>query len=194
MKNLSNERADKNQKLKNTKRERDTAKRELDATRKELNTAKNNVDQLQQSINALMEAGQGNLEMKRLVAELKTERDEAQAKALKEEGQHKSYKDQYAAQTAEIADVKARLADVARTTSEKLEENDRLSVYRIRWAEQQKELAEKKSATEAAEEMVTELEAQLTKLHKRHDDAKKELDSIQFQFIFLLTLSLRRLQ
>ena len=180
MKNLSNERADKNQKLKNTKRERDTAKRELDATRKELNTAKNNVDQLQQSINALMEAGQGNLEMneglKRLVAELKTERDEAQAKALKEEGQHKFYKDQYAAQTAEIADVKARLADVARTTSEKLEENDRLSVYRIRWAEQQKELAEKKSATEAAEEMVTELEAQLTKLHKRHDDAKKELE------------------
>ena len=92
MKNLSNERADKNQKLKNTKRERDTAKRELDATRKELNTAKNNVDQLQQSINALMEAGQGNLEMneglKRLVAELKNERDEAQAKAFHEESQH----------------------------------------------------------------------------------------------------------
>ena len=177
---MSNERADKNQKLKNTKRERDTAKRELDATRKELNTAKNNVDQLQQSINALMEAGQGNLEMneglKKLVTELRNERDEAQAKAFHEESQHKFYKAQYAAQTAEIAAVKSRLTDVAKTTSETSEENDRLKVYRIRWAEQEKELDEQKSATEAAEEMVTELETQLKKLHKRHDDAKKELE------------------
>ena len=116
-----------------TQKERETRLiRELDASRKELNTAKNIVDQLQQSINALMETGQGNIDMneglKKLVTELKNERDEAQAKAVLEESQHKFYKAQYAAQTAEIADVKARLTDVAQTTSEKSEENDRLKV------------------------------------------------------------------